>query len=305
MRTHEDQPLTNERMIRPRRSVLYMPGSNARALEKATGLPADGLILDLEDSVAPEAKAMARGLVAEAIAKGGFGAREVIVRVNGLDTPWGLDDVLAAARMEADAILFPKISAAEDVLAAIRALEAAKARPDLPLWIMAETPRGILEIERIAGAHPRLCCIVAGTSDLTRELRARHTPNRDGVFAALSLIVLAARSHGLDVLDGVFLDLEDDAGFMFACEQGRNMGFDGKTLIHPRQLGPANRIFAPGEREIETATQVVAAWAAARAAGKGICVVNGRLIEKLHVEEFERMIALDRAIRVQTAANAA
>ncbi len=297
--------MAHERSIRPRRSVLYMPGSNARALEKATGLPADGLIFDLEDSVAPEAKAGARGLVAQAIAKGGFGGREVIVRVNGLDTPWGRDDVLAAARMEADAILFPKISTRQDVLAAVDALEAAGVRLDLPLWIMAETPRGILEIERIAGAHPRLGCIVAGTSDLTRELRARHTPNRDGVFTALSLIVLAARTHGLDVLDGVFLDLEDEAGFNFACEQGRNMGFDGKTLIHPKQLPAANRIFAPTEKELETARHVVVAWSEARAAGKGICVVNGRLIEKLHVEEFERMIALDRAIRARTAANAA
>ena len=290
--------------IRPRRSVLYMPGSNARALEKAATLPADGLILDLEDSVAPEAKAAARALVAKAAGteRGQFGRREVIVRVNGLDTPWGHDDVLAAARLDADAILFPKVSTAEDVLAAIRALEAAGAPETLPLWIMAETPRGILEIERVAAAHPRLECIVAGTSDLTRELRARHTPNRDGVFPALSVIVLAARTHGLDVLDGVFLDLEDEAGFAFACEQGRNMGFDGKTLIHPKQLAAANRIFAPTEKELQTAAKVVAAWTEARAQGKGICVVDGRLIEKLHVEEFERMIALDRAIRGALAA---
>lgn len=289
--------MPREDQIRPRRSVLYMPGSNARALEKAASLPADGLILDLEDSVAPEAKAAARDLVAQAYRGSGFGGREVIVRVNGLDTPWGHDDVVAAARMNADAVLFPKISRPEDLLAAVRALEAAGAPADLPIWIMAETPRGILEIDRIAGAHPRLACIVAGTSDLTRELRARHTPNRDGVFTALSLTVLAARAHGLDVLDGVFLDLQDEAGFAFACEQGRNMGFDGKTLIHPKQLAAANRIFAPTPQELETAAKVVRAWATARAEGKGICVVDGRLIEKLHVEEFERMIALDEAIR--------
>ncbi len=296
--------MSRDTAIRPRRSVLYMPGSNPRALEKAASLPADGLILDLEDSVAPEAKAAARDLVAKTAGanRATLGRREVIVRVNGLDTPWGHDDVLAAARLKADAILFPKISTAEDVMAAIRALEAAGAPESLPLWIMAETPRGILEIERIAGAHPRLECIVAGTSDLTRELRARHTPNRDGVFTALSLIVLAARTHGLDVLDGVFLDLEDEAGFNFACEQGRNMGFDGKTLIHPKQLAAANRIFAPTEKELQTAAKVVAAWTEARAQGKGICVVDGRLIEKLHVEEFERMIALDRAIRGALAA---
>lgn len=300
-------PMLRDLPIRPRRSVLYMPGSNARALEKATTLPADGLILDLEDSVAPEAKAEARELVVKAAGadRAGFGSREVVVRVNGLDTPWGHDDVLAAARLNADAILFPKISTAEDVMAAVRALEAAGAPEALPLWVMAETPRAILEIERVAAAHPRLGCIVAGTSDLTRELRARHTPNRDSVYTALSLIVLAARTHGLDVLDGVFLDLEDAAGFDFACEQGRNMGFDGKTLIHPKQLAAANRIFAPSGKELETAAKVVAAWTEARAQGKGICVVNGRLIEKLHVEEFERMIALDRAIRGNAAGAAA
>ncbi len=293
--------------IRPRRSVLYMPGSNPRALEKARALPADGLILDLEDSVAPEAKADARKSVAATIAAGGFGAREVIVRVNGLDTPWGNDDVASLAGSGADAILFPKINRAKDVIAATQALEATGAPDDLPLWIMAETPRGILEIDRIAGAHPRLSCIVAGTSDLTRELRARHTPNRDGVFGALSLIVLAARAHGLDVLDGVYLDLDDAEGFAFACEQGRNMGFDGKTVIHPRQIDIANNVFAPSAKELETAASVVAAWNEARQAGKGICVVNNRLIEKLHVEEFGRMIALDRAIRAKqgTSANAA
>jgi citrate lyase subunit beta/citryl-CoA lyase len=283
-----------------------MPGSNARALEKAATLPADGLILDLEDSVAPEAKAAARDLVTRAAGadRAAFGAREVIVRVNGLDTPWGHDDVVAAARLKADAILFPKISTPEDVMAAIRALEAAGAPETLPLWIMAETPRCILEIDRIAGSHPRLACIVAGTSDLTRDLRARHVVNRLNVFTALSLIVLAARSHGLDAIDGVFLDLADEAGLAAACEQGRDMGFDGKTLIHPRQLAAANSAFAPNAEELETAAKVVAAWAEARALGKGVCVVDGKLIEKLHVEEFERMIALDRAIRAAAAAAA-
>ncbi len=291
--------MTDDSAIRPRRSVLYMPGSNPRALEKAAGLPADGLILDLEDSVAPEAKSAARDLVAKAAGanRAALGRREVIVRVNALDTPWGHDDVVAAARLRADAILFPKVSTPEDVMAALRALEAAGTPDDLPLWIMAETPRCILEIERIAAAHPRLACIVAGTSDLVRDLRARHTPGREAVLTALSLMVLAARTHGQDVLDGVYLDLQDEAGFAAACEQGRNMGFDGKTLIHPKQLEAANRIFAPSETELQTATKVVAAWNAARAEGKGVCVVDGRLIEKLHVEEFERMIALDEAIR--------
>ncbi|HVI87122.1 MAG TPA: CoA ester lyase [Dongiaceae bacterium] len=282
--------------VRPRRSVLYLPGSNARALEKARELPADALILDLEDAVAPEAKEAARQMVAEAVRAGGFDHREVVVRVNGLDTLWGLADVLAMARIGADALLFPKIQSPDDVRAAVAALDRAGAPGSLPVWIMAETPRCILDIDAIASASHRLGCIVAGTSDLTRELRARHTASRDSVYTALSLIVLAARAHGLDVLDGVHLDLNDADGFAFTCEQGRNMGFDGKTLIHPKQIDVANRAFAPTEAELALARKVAAAWQEARAAGKGICVVENRLIEKLHVEEFERLLALDDAI---------
>jgi citrate lyase subunit beta/citryl-CoA lyase len=282
--------------IRPRRSVLYLPGSNARALEKARTLPADGLILDLEDAVAPEAKETARDMVAEAVRAASFGHREVVVRVNGLDTPWGSDDVLAMAKAGADAVLFPKIQSPTDVRMAVAALDRAGAPASLPVWIMAETPRSILHIDAIAASSHRLACIVAGTSDLTRELRARHTASRDSVYTALSLTVLAARAHGLDVLDGVHLDLEDEAGFTFTCEQGRNMGFDGKTLIHPKQIDIANRAFAPSEKELAMARKVVEAWQEARAAGKGICVVDNRLIEKLHVEEFERLLALDAAI---------
>lgn len=286
--------------IRPRRSVLYMPGSNLRALGKARSLPVDGVILDLEDSVAPEAKDLARRQVAETTRAGGFGNREVIVRVNALETRWGADDVAALAQCGADAMLFPKIQSPADVQAAVAILDRNGAPKDLPIWIMAETPRCMLNIDAIAGASPRVQCIVAGTSDLTRELRARHTPNRDGVFGALSLIVLAARAYGLDVLDGVYLDLEDDAGFAYACEQGRNMGFDGKTLIHPKQVATANRCFAPNAKELESAHAVVEAWAEARKAGKGICVVNNRLIEKLHVEESERLLELKAAIDAQT-----
>ena len=282
--------------IRPRRSVLYMPGSNLRALGKARSLPVDGVILDLEDSVAPEAKDLARRQVAETTRAGGFGNREVIVRVNALETRWGADDVAALAQCGADAMLFPKIQSPADVQAAVAILDRNGAPKDLPIWIMAETPRCMLNIDAIAGASPRVQCIVAGTSDLTRELRARHTPNRDGVFGALSLIVLAARAYGLDVLDGVYLDLEDDAGFAYACEQGRNMGFDGKTLIHPKQVATANRCFAPNAKELDSARAVVEAWAEARKAGKGICVVNNRLIEKLHVEESERLLELKAAV---------
>jgi citrate lyase subunit beta/citryl-CoA lyase len=284
--------------IRPRRSILYLPGSNARALEKARTLPVDGLILDLEDAVAPEAKEGARAQLAEAIRAGGFGRREIIVRVNGLDTPWGRDDVAAVARLGGvDAVLFPKIQSPQDVHAAVAALDAAGAPADLAIWIMAETPRCIMGMDAIASAHPRLKCLVAGTSDLSRDLRARPAPGRIGVISALSIIVIAARAYGLDALDGVHLDLNDDAGFAAACEQGRDLGFDGKTLIHPKQISGANAAFAPTPAEIEQSAAIVAAWAEARAAGKGICVLNGKLIEKLHVEDAERLLALDAAIR--------
>ncbi len=256
--------------------------------------------------MAPEAKEAARLMVGDALRGAGFGHREVVVRVNGLDTPWGLADVLAMARVGAHALLFPKIQSAEDVRAAVAALDRAGAPASLPVWIMAETPRCVLDIDAIASASHRLGCIVAGTSDLTRELQARHTASRDSVYTALSLIVLAARAHGLDVLDGVHLDLSDEAGFAFTCEQGRNMGFDGKTLIHPKQIERANQVFAPTEKELTLARKVVAAWQEARAEGKGICVVDNRLIEKLHVEEFERLLALDAAIaRLGTKAAAA
>ena len=291
--------------IRPRRSVLYMPGSNERALEKARSLPADGLILDLEDAVAPEAKALARRQVADAVKAGGFGRREVVVRVNGLDTEWVGDDIAAAANSGADAILFPKIQSAADVLQAILLLEKAGAPSALPIWVMAETPRCILNMDSIAGASPRLSCIVAGTSDLGRELRIRPTPARDGAVGALTMIVLAARAHGLDALDGVHLDLADEAGYEAVCRQGRDLGFDGKTLIHPKQIDAANRAFAPTPAELEAARAILAAWKEARAEGKGMVVVSGRLVEKLHVDEAERLIALNEAITARDQAAAA
>lgn len=282
--------------IRPRRSVLYLPASNARALEKARGLPVDALILDLEDAVAPEAKESARAQLVEALKAGGFGKREVIVRVNALETPWGYDDVVAVAKLGADAILFPKIQSSDDVHAAVAALEDAGAPADLPIWIMAETPRCIMGMDSIANASPRLACIVAGTSDLSRDLRARPAPGRIGVISALSIIVIAARAYGLDALDGVHLDMNDEEGYQAACEQGRDLGFDGKTLIHPKQIAAANAAFAPNPAEIEQAKAIVAAWAEARAQGKGICVLGGKLIEKLHVEDAERLLLLHAAI---------
>ncbi|HUL57737.1 MAG TPA: CoA ester lyase [Anaeromyxobacteraceae bacterium] len=281
---------------RPRRSVLYVPGSNARALEKARTLPADGLILDLEDAVAPSAKEEARAQVVAALAAGGYGPRERVVRVNGLDTPWGRDDLAAAARSGADAVCLPKAESAAAVLEAERVLAGAGAPPGLALWGMIETPRGVLAAPGIAAATPRLACLVAGTSDLVKDLRARHTPARAEVLPALGWLLLAARAHGLAALDGVHLDLADDAGFEAACRQGRDLGFDGKTLVHPRTIDAANRAFAPSGEEVARASRIVAAHAEAAAAGRGVVVVDGALVEGLHVEEARRVLALAEAI---------
>ncbi len=282
--------------VRPRRSVLYMPGSNARALEKARTLPADGLILDLEDAVAPAAKAEARRLVVAALAQGGYGFRETILRVNGPATPGGAADLAAAARSGADAVLLPTVERADEVRAAERALDAAGAPEGLRLWCMIETPRGVLAVAEIAAATPRLAGLVAGTSDLVKDLRARHTPGRAEVLASLSLLVLAARANGLAALDGVHLDLSDVAGFEAACRQGRDLGFDGKTLVHPRTIDAANRAFAPTAEEVAAARVVIEAHAAAERAGSGVVVVDGRLVEALHVEAARRTVALGDAI---------
>lgn len=282
--------------VRPRRSVLYVPGSNARALEKARALPADALILDLEDAVTPSAKEEARSLALAALRSGGFGRKELVLRVNGAGTPWGAADLAAAARSGAHAVLLPKVEGASEVQRAERALLEAGAPPGQALWCMIETPAGVLRAAEIAAASPRLACLVAGTADLTKDLRARHTPARLEVLASLSLVVLAARAHGLAALDGVHLDLDDQAGFEAACRQGRDLGFDGKTLIHPRTVAAANRAFAPAPEEVALAGRVVAAHAEAQAAGKGVVVVDGRLVEALHVEEARRVLALAEAI---------
>lgn len=283
--------------IRPRRSVLYMPGANARALDKARTLDADALILDLEDAVAPDAKAQARAQVAAALREGGYGRRECIVRVNALDTPWGMDDVRAVAQAGADAVLLPKVESPAQLAALAQALDAAGAPMDLPLWAMAETPLGFLRLDAIAGGHERLAAIVVGTSDLVKDLHARHTPSRDETLLARSLAVMAARAHGLAVLDGVHLDLNDDAGLQDACRQGRDQGFDGKTLIHPRQIAAANAAFAPTAEELDTARKRLDAWRAAQAEGKGVAVVDGALVENLHASEAERVLALAAAIQ--------
>jgi citrate lyase subunit beta/citryl-CoA lyase len=283
-------------LVRPRRSVLYVPGANARAIEKARTLEADGLILDLEDAVAPAAKPEARARVVEALRAGGFGYREVAVRVNGLATPWGADDVAAVARARPDALVLPKVESAAQVHAAEAALAGAGAPARLALWCTIETPRGVLAVAEIAAASPRVSCLVAGTSDLVKDLGARHTPGRAEVLTSLALIVLAARAWGLAALDGVHLDLADDAGFEASCRQGRDLGFDGKTLVHPRTIAAANHAFAPDAAELEEARRVIAAHAAAEAAGQGVVVVDGRLVEALHVEAARRRVALADAI---------
>jgi len=281
---------------RPRRSVLYMPGANPRALDKARSLPADALILDLEDSVAPDAKEAARAQVLTALAQGGYGPRELVVRVNGLDTPWGHADLVAAAGSGADAVLIPKIDSAEGVRQAQRVLDNAGAPAALDLWVMMETPLAMLNAGAIAGVGGRLACLVMGTSDLTKDLGCLDTALRLPLLTSLGLTLLAARAHGLAVLDGVHVDLEDADGFAFACRQGRELGFDGKTLIHPGQIAAANAAFTPDTTTVDRARAIIAAHAQARAAGKGITVVNGKLVEALHVEQARRTVALAAAI---------
>ena len=282
---------------RPRRSVLYMPGSNARAMEKARTIAADALIFDLEDAVAPSAKAEARSAVSAALSAGGYGKRERIVRVNGLDTDWGRDDVAAAASMKADAILFPKISSGRDLTAAAEEMEAAGAPENIAVWAMMETPASMLNAAEIAAAHPRLACFVLGTNDLAKELGAAHTPERLPLLVPVSLCLLAARAHGLACIDGVYNAFRDAEGFRAACIQGRAMGFDGKTLIHPSQVGPCNEVFAPSGEELELARRQVAAFAEAEAAGQAVAVVDGRIVESLHVVAARRTLAADRLIR--------
>ncbi|MDA8231823.1 MAG: CoA ester lyase [Magnetospirillum sp.] len=284
-------------LARPRRSVLYMPGSNARALEKARTLAADALILDLEDAVALDAKDTARRMVCDAATAGGYGRREVLIRVNALATPWGHADVAAAARTGADAILIPKVESADAVRQVEAVMAAAGAADTMALWCMMETPRGILAASEIAQATPRLAGFVMGTSDLAKDLHARHTPLRLPMLAPLSLCLLAARAFGLAIVDGVHLDLDDTEGFEAACRQGLDLGFDGKTLIHPKTIDAANRIFAPSDEEVAWSRKIIAAHADAAREGKGVVVVDGKLVENLHVANARRLVALAEQIR--------
>ncbi|HTW33646.1 MAG TPA: CoA ester lyase [Rhizomicrobium sp.] len=280
--------------VRPRRSVLYMPGSNARALEKARGIAADALILDLEDAVAPDAKELARRQVADAVKAKGFGKREVVIRVNALSTAWGAEDLKAAVDAGPDAILVPKVSRAKDLADVETLLGGAR----VAVWAMVETPVAILNLAEIAGAGGRLACFVMGTNDLVKEFRGAHTPDRVNLSAALGLSVAAARAFGLSAIDGVYNDINDSDGFYSICRQGRAFGFDGKTLIHPSQVDACNQVFAPSVEEIESARKIIAAFEKPENKGKGAISLDGRMVELLHAEIARNTVALADAIAV-------
>ena len=279
----------------PRRSVLYMPGANERAMEKTRGIDCDGVIFDLEDAVAPEVKPRARERIAAAISAGGYGYRELVVRANGLDTPWGAEDIARMAALPIAAMLFPKVETVAQVAEILARVDAAGGA-ELAVWIMIETPRGVQAVEALAASSDRVTVLAMGTSDLVKELRGRHRADRAGVTYALQRCVIAARAAGKEILDGVHLDFRDADSFRAACEQGRDLGFDGKTLIHPTQVPVANAVFGPSAEEIDFARRAREAWEAARAAGKGVVEVDGRLVENMHVAEAERTLAFADAL---------
>lgn len=281
--------------LRPRRSVLYMPGANERALEKAKTLDTDSLILDLEDAVAPDAKAQARERVCVAATSGEYGFREITIRVNGLGTVWHDDDVAAAVRAKPSAIVVPKVNTAAEVVLLDAQLRAAGADDDLALWAMIETPEAILNVAQIAAASERLTVLVMGTNDLVSELHVPHVPGRLPLITALSQAVLAARAAGKVILDGVYNDIKNLEGFAAECVQGSQLGFDGKTLIHPTQLSGANQAFAPTEAEIEHAQAVIAAFEQASREGRGVATVNNKMIENMHVTDALRVLGLAAA----------
>ncbi len=281
--------------MRPRRSILYMPGSNVRALEKARSLPADAVILDLEDGVAPEAKTSAREQVCAAV-KAGFGKREVIVRINALNTEWGDRDLLAIAAAGPDAILLPKVASARDIHRVEQRLSHVPEAHGAALWAMIESACAVLDLAGIASAGGRLAGLVLGSNDLIKELGGTHTKDRANLLFVLGQIVLAARAHGLAVIDGVHNDIADSEGFAFACAQARSFGFDGKTLIHPSQIASCNAAFAPSPADIAAAEKIVAAFALAENQGKGAIAVEGRMVERLHEEAARKTLALAEAI---------
>jgi citrate lyase subunit beta/citryl-CoA lyase len=286
--------------IRPRRSVLYMPGSNSRAIEKARTLPVDAIILDLEDAVAPEGKVAARTLVMEAVVAGGFGAREVIVRINGLDTQWWLDDLAAVATAKPDGVLLPKVSSPANLEDLAERMVDISADRRIRVWAMMETSLALLHAGEIAAAakdsETRLAGFVMGTNDLAKETRARIVPGRRPMRPWLMTCVAAARAYGLDILDGVFNDLGDADGFARECAEARDMGFDGKTIIHPSQIAACNDTFAPSAEEVAQARALIAAFDRPENHGKGVITLDGRMIERLHADMARRTVAIAEAI---------
>ena len=284
---------------RPRRSCLYMPGANERALEKAKTLPADTVIMDLEDAVAPEAKETARDTIRAAVTAGGYGHREIVVRMNGLDTEWGQADLKMAVEAGAHALLAPKVIDGSDIDRLDDAMSLAGAPAEMGLWVMIEMPKAILNIQDIAEAvgRTRMTTFVMGTNDLAKEYRARMTPDRLAFQTALGMSMAAARAYNIVAIDGVYNDIKNEQGLIDECEQGRDLGFDGKTLIHPSQLDTANRVFAPSPHDVEHAQAVIEAFADPQNAGKGVLKVNGEMTELLHLDEARRTVAMDEAIR--------
>src|SRR5665213_1959257 len=289
-----------EPMIRPRRSLLFMPGSNARALEKARNLPADGIILDLEDSVAPEAKAMARGQIAQAIAAGGFGQRELVIRVNALDSPWWIEDIAMAGQARPDGILVPKVSSVKDLTAIGDRLGSIKANASIRVWAMIETAQAVLDAEELAAAsqesETRLAGFVFGPNDISRETRIRMLPGRAAMLPLITHCILAARAYGLEILDGPYSDFSNFNGFGEECTQARDLGFDGKTLIHPGQIEACNAIFTPPEEEVAHARRIIAAFEQPENVARGAISLDGQMVERLHAEMARRTIAIADAI---------
>ncbi len=283
--------------MHPRRSILYMPGANTRAMEKAKSLDCDTIIFDLEDAVSPDAKVEARGAVHGMISEGGYGYRELIVRTNGLDTDWGAEDIATFAKTDISAMLFPKIESAEQVDQIVALLNESGGH-QMPIWLMIETPLGILRLDEFA-QHSRVAGLVMGTSDLVKELRAQHTPSRHNLDYALQRCVLVARAIGKEIFDGVHLDFKNQDSFRAACEGGRAIGFDGKTLIHPTQIEVANEVFGYSEADIEHAQRVLEVWQEALAAGKGVAVLDGQLVENLHADEAGRVVAFAEALKAR------
>ena len=287
--------------IRPRRSVLYMPGANERALEKAKELPADAIILDLEDSVAPEAKIAARERVCAAVREGGYGRREIIIRTNALETIWGTADLIAAAEASPDAILLPKVAHPGDIISSAKILKSVNAAERTRLWAMMETPQAILNAREIAGVamdpDNRLEVLVMGTNDLLKESRARAIDNRFAIVPWLALTIVAARAYGLDIIDGVYNEYRDETGFRAECEHGRTLGMDGKTLIHPAQVGPCNDVFTPTEEEVAWSRKVIEAFAQPANAQKGVITVEGKMVERLHLVMARRTAAIAHAVQ--------